>query len=437
MTTPTRARCRWLALGAATALAMTATTPAAAMPAPSDPGDPGTSVMGTLDVAELDGRIAAAESRIMAADVVASQAVEDLNAARVTAREARRAAGAAEEASARAERELAGARQALGSLASRAYRQGPDLVAVDLLRSGGGPEDLLDRMTLLRHVAEGQDAHVQHLAAVSVVADVLRDEAEAASDRADVAEAAAGARRADTRARVTAAEQEVERLLAERATLVASLAQARATTVAAEGRRQETLAAARAGAVPPAVDGGAADAWRVSGPDSPLPGSREPAGPGPVAGPAPSVPPAAPPPRDPGPAPTPPAHPPPVSGPASAGEQAVAWARTQLGKAYRWGGEGPDAYDCSGLTTRAWQRGGVSLPHSSRLQYQRVSRLDPSRLRPGDLIFWGSNPADPGSIHHVAIYAGGGMMIEAPNKRSLVREVPVRWSGTMPFVGRP
>jgi cell wall-associated NlpC family hydrolase len=115
----------------------------------------------------------------------------------------------------------------------------------------------------------------------------------------------------------------------------------------------------------------------------------------------------------------------------------VSWARTQLGKAYLWGGEGPDAYDCSGLTMRAWQRAGVALPHSSRLQYQRVSRLDASRLRPGDLIFWGSDPSDPGSIHHVAIYSGGGMMIEAPNSRSRVREVPVRWSGTMPFVGRP
>jgi cell wall-associated NlpC family hydrolase len=113
------------------------------------------------------------------------------------------------------------------------------------------------------------------------------------------------------------------------------------------------------------------------------------------------------------------------------------WVRAQLGKPYRWGGEGPDAYDCSGLTMRAWQRGAVSLPHSSRLQYQRVTRLDPSRVRPGDLIFWGSDPTDPATIHHVAVYSGGGRMIEAPHSRSVVREVPVRWSGTMPFVGRP
>jgi cell wall-associated NlpC family hydrolase len=86
---------------------------------------------------------------------------------------------------------------------------------------------------------------------------------------------------------------------------------------------------------------------------------------------------------------------------------------------------------------RAWQRGGVSLPHSSRLQYQRVARLDRGAIRPGDLIFWASDPSDPSTIHHVAIYSGSGMMIEAPNSRNVVREVPVRWAGTMAFVGRP
>lgn len=86
---------------------------------------------------------------------------------------------------------------------------------------------------------------------------------------------------------------------------------------------------------------------------------------------------------------------------------------------------------------RAWGQPGLALPHSSRSQYTRAAKIDPSQLRPGDLIFWGSDPADPATIHHVAMYSGNGMVIEAPNSRSLVREVPVRWSGSMPLAGRP
>ncbi len=148
-----------------------------------------------------------------------------------------------------------------------------------------------------------------------------------------------------------------------------------------------------------------------------------------------SQPPAAPPAPAPAPAPAPPASAPTGSG-GVAGQRAVDWARTQLGKAYLWGGEGPNSYDCSGLVMRAWENAGVGLPHSSRSQYARSTKIDRAALRPGDLIFWGSNVNDPSSIYHVAVYSGGGMMIEAPNSRSVVREVPVRWSGAMPLAGR-
>ncbi len=115
----------------------------------------------------------------------------------------------------------------------------------------------------------------------------------------------------------------------------------------------------------------------------------------------------------------------------------MAWAKDQLGLPYEWGGDGPDSYDCSGLTMRAWQRAGVSLPHSSRLQYRTVEKIPYSSMRPGDLIFWATNTGDPGSIHHVAIYAGGGLMVEAPATGYDVRLVPVRWRHTMPMAGRP
>lgn len=94
---------------------------------------------------------------------------------------------------------------------------------------------------------------------------------------------------------------------------------------------------------------------------------------------------------------------------------AVRFAYAQLGKSYRFGAEGPDAYDCSGLTSAAWGRAGVSLPHNARRQWHSVKRVNRSELRPGDLIFYYP------SIHHVAMYVGGGKMIHAPQHGEPVR----------------
>jgi cell wall-associated NlpC family hydrolase len=104
--------------------------------------------------------------------------------------------------------------------------------------------------------------------------------------------------------------------------------------------------------------------------------------------------------------------PPYVAGPAG---RAVAFAFRQLGKPYRWGSSGPDSYDCSGLTSSAWSRAGVGLPHNARRQYGAVARISRSDLRPGDLIFY------YGGISHVALYIGGGKMIHAPEFGENVR----------------
>nr|WP_269327878.1 C40 family peptidase [Kineosporia mesophila] len=125
------------------------------------------------------------------------------------------------------------------------------------------------------------------------------------------------------------------------------------------------------------------------------------------------------------------------SGSSSAGAGAVSWARGKLGLPYLWGGEGPGSYDCSGLVMKAWAQAGVALPHSSRLQYASVQHISYGSMRPGDLIFFGTNPGNPASIHHVAMYIGGGQMIEAPYTGAFVRIVPVRSSEAMPYAGRP
>ncbi|HEX8631815.1 MAG TPA: NlpC/P60 family protein [Catenuloplanes sp.] len=116
-----------------------------------------------------------------------------------------------------------------------------------------------------------------------------------------------------------------------------------------------------------------------------------------------------------------------VAGPAA---RAVAFAFAQLGRPYRWGASGPHAYDCSGLTSAAWARAGVRLPHSSRAQWGTVARLSRAELRPGDLIFY------YGGVSHVALYVGGDRMIHAPTYGQSVRVDAVGYQPVRGY-GRP
>jgi cell wall-associated NlpC family hydrolase len=94
---------------------------------------------------------------------------------------------------------------------------------------------------------------------------------------------------------------------------------------------------------------------------------------------------------------------------------AVDAALTQVGDPYQWGAAGPDAFDCSGLTMYAWAQAGVSLPHNSGMQYAATARVAQSDWQPGDILFFGS------PIHHVGMYVGNGMMVEAPYSGQTVR----------------
>jgi cell wall-associated NlpC family hydrolase len=116
----------------------------------------------------------------------------------------------------------------------------------------------------------------------------------------------------------------------------------------------------------------------------------------------------------------PPAVTPPSSQSTSgAAAKAVKTAQAQIGKPYEWGASGPSSYDCSGLTMYAWRSAGVSLPHSSRAQYESLPKVSRANIRPGDLLFYGS------PIHHVGMYEGGGIMINAPETGENVRRDPI------------
>ncbi|HEX6755449.1 MAG TPA: C40 family peptidase [Mycobacteriales bacterium] len=115
-----------------------------------------------------------------------------------------------------------------------------------------------------------------------------------------------------------------------------------------------------------------------------------------------------------------PVDPPPANVPVSGRAGiAVAAAKAQLGDPYVWAATGPSAFDCSGLTMYAWAQAGVSLPHSSSMQYSSGTHVSKSELMPGDLVFYGS------PIHHVAIYVGGGQVIHAPQSGDVVKYASV------------
>ena len=112
--------------------------------------------------------------------------------------------------------------------------------------------------------------------------------------------------------------------------------------------------------------------------------------------------------------------------------KAVAYARAQVGKPYAWGTEGPGAFDCSGLAWAAWRHAGLGWERMTAADQWHALRGRSVRrgaLRPGDLVFFAYRPGDWRSVHHVAVYVGGGRMVEAPHSGALVRLASVDRSG--------
>ncbi|GAA1937383.1 C40 family peptidase [Kitasatospora viridis] len=114
-------------------------------------------------------------------------------------------------------------------------------------------------------------------------------------------------------------------------------------------------------------------------------------------------------------------------GPATpAAATAVTYAMAQIGKPYLWGGTGPDSYDCSGLTSKAWEAAGVPIPRTSQDQWAVLPRVPLDALRPGDLVIYFPDAT------HVGMYLGGGLMVNAPHTGAVVKVAPL---AAMPVLG--
>ena len=112
---------------------------------------------------------------------------------------------------------------------------------------------------------------------------------------------------------------------------------------------------------------------------------------------------------------------------------AVAFARLQIGKPYLWGGTGPDAFDCSGLTMMAYRAAGVDIPRTAADQWMWGPRVAPNKVQPGDLVFFAGAHGTRKAPGHVGIVIGHGMMIDAPSPGLPVRIEPYSVVGAIGF----
>jgi len=109
-----------------------------------------------------------------------------------------------------------------------------------------------------------------------------------------------------------------------------------------------------------------------------------------------------------------------AAAPSATAAAAILAAGSRIGVPYTWGATGPSTFDCSGLTMWAYAQAGLRLPRTSRQQYAGLPRVTVSSLMPGDLIFY-ANGSDPGSIHHVSIWLGDGLILTAPKTGDVVK----------------
>ena len=109
-----------------------------------------------------------------------------------------------------------------------------------------------------------------------------------------------------------------------------------------------------------------------------------------------------------------------------AAQVAVNTALAQVGDPYVWGADGPNSFDCSGLTKYAYAAAGIHLPHSSRAQSKIGAKVSRGNLQPGDLVFFYS------PVSHVGMYIGNGKMVYAPTSGSVVKVGKVAY---MPYAG--
>ncbi len=397
------------------------------------------------EVASVQARLASAQGRLRDTAVRVAQAEEAFNRARWDYREARRDQRAAERIHAATETQLGGMRDQYVDVVVSSYEMSPSLTAMAAILESDGIASVVDRTASLQNAQAAMDQVYDDYDAAALLAGVSSDQATQARLAADALREETKQARATARETQRAAVGEADTVAAERVDLIGQLARLQGISVALAEERQEWLEA-QATPTPtptptpapqptptqePTEEPTKAPTTAPTAAPTPTPTPSAAPTPTPSATPTPTAAPTPTPTPTPTATPTPtvvptptatPTTPPPA--PASGAAGAIAFARAQIGDPYQWGAAGPDKWDCSGLTMRAWQAGGISLPHYSAGQYDASTPISEGDLQPGDLVFWGSS-SSPSSIYHVALYTGGGMIVHAPRTGEDVAEVPI------------
>jgi len=400
------------------------------------------------DVAGVRARLVVANQRLEASAVTAAQAAEAFNGARWRADQARDAAAEARAGAESAQADVVRQRAAYTESVVTSYELAPGLTALSAVVRSDGIDMVLQRSATMENAEDALDGNYDELRAAAVVADVARERAERTQADAERAEQDALDAKEDAQRAADAAAADAQSIAAEKADLIAQLAELQHVSVKLAQRRQSALearAARVAAAAAAAAAASAAEEQAAAAKPTPEPAPT----PTPEPTPEPTVTPTVEPTPTEAPAPTetptvepttppttPPAPPATAPAPEAGAEAAIAFARAQIGEPYRWGASGPSSWDCSGLTAGAWQAGGTALPHYSVAQYEQSTPISAGELQPGDLVFWGSSD-DPGSIYHVALYAGDGKIIHAPRTGRPVAEESMYYWITPNFYARP
>jgi cell wall-associated NlpC family hydrolase len=357
-------------------------------------------------LADLTAQLADARARVDAANAAADIALDTFQVKQAELEAARVAAGSTAAAARRAEADLAASRAQVAAFSRESYIQGTTSPGLQAMLDMKDPAQMLERAQLL-------DAAGGHKADVLVQFALAQRQAVATHDTAATAlvqagtleQQAADALHAAEDAEVAARQQAAD-FEAQQVDLTEQLQQAQQALAELEGARAAALEYARQQAAAQAAAEAAAalEQARSSAREATL----APVGPG--------------------------------SG--TAAEAAVATALDEVGTRYAWGGgavDGPSrgfgidagvvGYDCSGLTRFAYAQAGVSIARNSRAQFATLPKVSRAALQPGDLVFWALDVDDPATIHHVALYLGGGQIVEAPHSGATVHVTSMYWSG--------
>lgn len=354
------------------------------------------------EIDRLEGLLVALEAKAVElgkiAQIKAEAYAEARDALAAATQKVDRLQDRADKAQARADESAARAAQIIAQLARTG---GGDVTLGLLMGSASDTDNLLSRLGTMNRVSESSADILARAQFDQKLAQSLTDEASVAeSIRSDLADQAETALKDAQKASDEALAQ-VEEQKKHADTLYAQLASLKNTTAAVEKQYQEGLTEQQEETQnnpPPSSGGGGGGSGVDPTPDPPV---------------------------------------------GSIVQQAIAYAKAQLGEPYAFGGAGPSSWDCSGLTMKSYSAAGVYIgTHSVNNQYQLArsqSKLVPvGQIKAGDLLFYspGGSTAN-GSMYHVTMYIGGGQMIEAPRPGVGVRIVAVRYGDLVPYAARP